>query len=187
MYEIKIYKSKWKAIKLILLSLPFVAISLYSILTHTIIMPQPLNWLMLFLFGLGVSIGIFNLLDTRPEMILNEKGIFDRLSYSIFDKDENKGFIAWDSIEDAWIHSYHGRSPQGIPISKQEFICIKLNKKVALKIKKRKLSKSLGLGDFNIPLMNLKKFDQQRFLSLIMEMQNSDIHQKENLLRNLNK
>ncbi|MGN6640808.1 MAG: STM3941 family protein [Mucilaginibacter sp.] len=163
MYEIKIYKSRWKAVKLILLSLPFVVVSLYDILTHSINMSPSLSWFALCFFGLGIPIGLFNLFDMRPEMVLNENGIFDRMSYGVFVKNPNKGFVTWNSIEDAWIKSYQGESPQGTPTSKQDFICIKLNKEAASKIKKSKLSDTLGFGDYNIPLMNLKKFDQHRF------------------------
>jgi hypothetical protein len=186
MYEIKVYKSKWKAIKLILLTLPFVIIALYDILTHSMKLPRVLDWFFLCFFGLGIAIGLFNLFDRRPEIILNEKGIFDRISYGVFNKDPNRGFVEWKSISDAWIQTYQQRSPQGIPTSKQKYICIKLDDKAAAKIKKNKFSIMLGLGDYIIPLMNLKKFDEQKFLSLIKEMRNLDVHQKEDMLKSLN-
>jgi hypothetical protein len=184
MLELKIYKSPWKAIKLILLSLPFVIFCLYDIINHSNISPATLDWFCVFFFGLGIPIGLFNLLDPRPEMILSEDGIFDRQSYGIFNKNPQRGFIKWDSIKDAYLKEYQNRSPQGIPTSKQKYICLSLSEdaKKTTKDKSGKISKALGLADYNIPLMNLRNFNEQKFIQLIKLMPNSSVSEKQKLL-----
>ncbi len=77
MKEIKIYKSKWRAIKLILLCSIFVVLGLWGIRTGS--MPTWVAWLNIGLFGLCYPIGLFHLFDKRPQIIINQTGIFDRM------------------------------------------------------------------------------------------------------------
>jgi hypothetical protein len=184
MTEIKIYKSPWKAIKLILLTSPFVAIALYDIITHSIKMPPALSWFCLCFFGLGIPLGLFNLLDRRPEMILNQDGIFDRQSYGVFNKRKDRGFVRWDSITNAYLKEYQPRTPQGLPTSKQKYVCLSLKESAKNHISKSsiKLSKFLGIGDYTIPLLNLRNFDEQKFIQLIKLMAHSTVAEKQKLL-----
>lgn len=182
MPEIKLYKSPWKAVKLILLSLPFVIISLYFIIHND--SDKALDWGCLCFFGLGIPLGLFSLLDRRPELVLSEDGIFDRLSYGIFDKRQDKGCISWNSIKSADVKVYNNSS-RGIPTSKQKFICIEVNdeEKTSLKYntKANKFSHVLGLSDYNIPLMNLK-VDDKKLLEFIKSMSRADASTRQNLL-----
>ena len=57
----------------------------------------PSNWvgyLIAALFALGYPVGIYHLLDRRPQIMINEIGIFDRRTY--------KDFINWDVIQRAY-------------------------------------------------------------------------------------
>src|SRR5688572_20606425 len=90
--EIKLYKSPWRAVKLI---------NLCSILVFggIFILSQPdapkwVGWMSIRFFGLGYPVGLFHLLDRRPQIIINEAGIFDRTTY--------KYFINWEVIQDAY-------------------------------------------------------------------------------------
>jgi hypothetical protein len=182
MQEIKLYKSPWKAIRLILLSLPFVIISLYFIIYDD--PAKTLDWFCLCFFGLGIPLGLFNLLDRRPELVLSEDGIFDRLSYGIFNKRKDKGCVSWNCIKNVYVkvcnNSFHD-----IPTSKQRYICIEVSVKEKTKpkynTKASKFSHVLGLSDYNIPLMNLK-VDDKKLLEFITSMSHADASTRQSLL-----
>jgi len=63
MPELKLFKSPWKAVKLIILCSLFVGISLYDLISHSNIEPVALNWFCICFFGLGYPVGFFNLFD----------------------------------------------------------------------------------------------------------------------------
>jgi hypothetical protein len=79
-------------------------------------------------FGLGYPIGLFHLLDRRPQIIINEIGIFDRTTY--------KDFINWDVIQDAY----------PIDISGQKFVCLVVDQKYEPSSRRGKVAKSFHLG-----------------------------------------
>jgi len=132
--ETKYYKSYWKSVKIVILS------SIFLILTLLLpdALPTILYWFVLIFSGLGILAGLANLLDRRPQIIINEKGIYER-SYN--------EFINWTAIEDAHTANFNG----------QKFICLILNenynRKKANKFKRNviKLNKRLGAQEFNIP------------------------------------
>ena len=148
MLELKFYKSPWKATKLILLSLPFVLFSLYDIVSHNQTMPSALSWFCLCFFGLGIPLGLFNLFDRRPEIIVSEVGVFDRRT--------NKDFINWDVIEDAYIRDLHISR-----ISSQKFLCLVLNPDAPILFKANKtlirFSENLGFQGISIEYKSIKK------------------------------
>jgi hypothetical protein len=93
------------------------------------------------LFGLGYPIGLFHLFDRRPQIIINEIGIFDRTTY--------KDFINWSVIQDAY----------PIDISGQKFVCLVVDEKYEPSTKKGKAAKSfsnfskeIGAQELNISL-----------------------------------
>ncbi len=102
--EIKLYKSPWLAIKMILLCSVFVAIGIWGLKTGE--MPALICWLSIGFFGLGYPVGLFHLFDRRPQIIINEIGIFDRTTH--------KDFINWEIIKGAY----------PIDIYRQKFICL---------------------------------------------------------------
>lgn len=73
--------------------------------------PQRAAWLMIGFFGLGYPVGIFHLVDRRPQVIINEIGIFDRTTI--------RETINWEIIQDAYLMDVHG----------QKFICLIVDEK----------------------------------------------------------
>jgi hypothetical protein len=137
--DIKLYKSPWRAIKLILLCSIFVIGGLFM-LTKTDT-PTWVWYLNIGFFGLGYPVGLFHLFDRRPQIIINEIGIFDRTTY--------KDFINWDVIRDAY----------PIDISGQKFVCLVVDEKYEPSTKKGKVAKSfsnfskeIGAQELNISL-----------------------------------
>jgi hypothetical protein len=75
MVQIKLYKTPWKALKLILLTMPFVAGGVWMISDK----PENIwGWMAVCFFGFGIPIGLFHIFDRRPQIIIDEEGIWDR-------------------------------------------------------------------------------------------------------------
>ena len=137
--EIKLYKSPWRAIKLMLMCSVFVAGGWFIITLPDA--PTWLGWLSIGFFGLGYPVGLYHLFDRRPQIIINEVGIFDRTTY--------KDFINWEVIYNAY----------PINISGQKFVCLVVDEKYEPSRKKGKLgqsvaqwNKDLGAQELNISL-----------------------------------
>ena len=169
MKEIKLYKSPWRAMKLILLCSIFVALGLWGILNGN--MPTWVAWLNIGFFGLGYPVGLFHLFDRRPQIIINEIGIFDHST--------NKNFINWEIIQDAYL----------IDIHKQKFICLVVDEKFKPSHNKSKLyqktakfSEAIGAQELNISLGQVK-IDPERLTEFILLMRTATKWEKTELLK----
>ncbi|MEO5979019.1 MAG: STM3941 family protein [Chryseolinea sp.] len=156
--DIKLYKSPWKAIKLILLCSIFVFGGL--ILLNNSHAPKWVAWMSIGFFGLGYPVGLFHLFDRRPHIIINEIGIFDRTI--------NKDFINWDVIQGAYLISIHG----------QKFVCLVVDEKYEPSAKKGEVSKSvsnfnkkIGGQELNISLGQIT-VDDAKLTEFILTMIN---------------
>ena len=156
--DIKLYKSPWRAIKLILLCSIFIFGGLF-LLTNTD-SPKWVGWLNIVFFGLGYPVGLFHLLDRRPQIMINAIGIFDRTTY--------KDFINWDVIQGAY----------PIDISGQKFVCLVVDEKYEPSTKKGKFSKSvsnfskdIGAQELNISLGQIT-VDEVKLTKFILTMIN---------------
>lgn len=156
--DIKLYKSPWRAIKLILLCSIFVFVGLFLILKTD--SPKWIGWMNICFFGLGYPVGLFHLLDRRPQIIINEIGIFDRTTY--------KDFINWDVIQGAY----------PIDISGQKFVCLVVDEKYEPSTKKGKIaktfsdfSKKVGAQELNISLGQIS-IDEGKLTEFILAMIN---------------
>jgi hypothetical protein len=169
MTEIKLYKSKQRAIRLILLCTPFVLIGIWMLADKPLI-----GWLSIGFFGLGYPLGIYNLFDKRPMIIINEIGIFDRSA--------NSEFINWELIQDAY----------PININGQKFICLIINEKFKPSRKKGvtyrstvKLNEAIGAQELNIHLGQIEKIDEIKLTEFILEMSKADKKTKAELIKTL--
>ena len=156
-----------------LLSTPFVIISLYNILIHSIKMPLALDWICLCFFGLGIPLSIYNLFDRRPEVIINSEGIYDRQT--------TKDFIDWKLIEDVYL-----KDMQVSRLSNQNFLCLKLVPNANPALKRFKLlnetNRKMGFGDVAIALNQLKNNDWQKVADFTKEMLHADASARQKLL-----
>lgn len=168
MTEIKFYKSQWKAIKLIMLCSIFTGLGFWGVLTGN--MPTWVAWLNIIFFGLGYPVGLFHLFDRRPQIIINETGIFARTI--------NNAFLNWEIIQDAYI----------IDIHKQKFICLVIaeqynpskNKNKTYK-KADKFNEALGEQKFNISLGQVK-IDYEKLTAFILQMMTASKPDKKELI-----
>lgn len=131
-------------------------------------------WIPIGFFGLGFLLGVYNLLDKRPMIIINEIGIFDRSA--------NQEFINWELIQDAY----------PININGQKFICLVVNEKFKPSRKKGviyrsavKLNEVIGAQELNIYLGQIKKIDEIKLTEFILEISKADKTTKAELIKTL--
>lgn len=153
-----------------MLGSPFVAYGLYAIFfsssdTFSLIV----SWFCVVFFGLTIPIGLYTLLDWRPQIIINEVGIFDRTIL--------KDFINWELIEDVYLVD-----------TGKKFICIVLKANTDLtsyhtKLFKKitSLNKAFGFQELNINLAFIK-IDAQRLTDFVKQMSNSNVVQRKTLI-----
>jgi hypothetical protein len=168
MQEIKLYKSKSKALWLMLLCCPFIAASVYDLWFYDDMMPNELSWLGLCFFGSGIPLGLLQIFDKRPQVIINETGIFDRTAY--------KDFINWNVITDAYITKVYS----------QEFICLIIKDEVKQYVKGKatlkKLSLALGFQELNISVGNLNINNTDKLAQFILAMSQAAPSNRHNLI-----
>jgi hypothetical protein len=151
--ELKLYKSPWRAIKLILLCSVFVFVGIFLLRYSDA--PKWVGWMSIIFFGLGYPVGLFHLFDRRPQIIINEVGIFDRMAYG--------DFINWEVIRGAYPIDIHG----------QKLVCLVVDEVFEPKIKKKdyikKFSKDIGAQELNIALGQIK-VDETKLTEFILTM-----------------
>jgi hypothetical protein len=154
--EIRLYNSPWRALKLILLCSIFVGGGVYLLMkTHAL----PLvGWLNIGFFGLGYPVSLYHLFDRRPQVIINELGIFDRSTYT--------GFINWEVIRDAY----------PVDISDGKFICLVVDERYEPSLKRGKLARTVfslnktrGAQELNLCLGKIA-IDQKKLTSFIKDL-----------------
>ena len=114
--EITLYKSPKKAFKLILVSSIVAACALFLLVT--IDAPTTAWYVIIGVYGLVYPVALFHLFDRRPQIVINEIGIFDRRTC--------KDFINWDVIQRAY--------PVDAMVA--EYVCLIVDDKYLLSIKK---------------------------------------------------
>lgn len=156
MRELRLYKSRRKALGLLLGSLLFVGLGLLMLSQPDA--PQWVAWLCTGLFGLGIPISLFQLLDRRPQIIINEVGIFDRTAH--------RQFINWELIYDAYL----------VEMNRQRFICLVVDEAYApsrrqgtLRRGLARLNCELGFQELNISL-GFVQVDTVRLTEFLLAM-----------------
>ena len=169
MKEFIIYKSPWKAVKLLLLTSIFVGGGIWLILSEDA--ESWIGWMSISVFGLGIPLGLFNLFDKRPQIIINKIGIRDRVS--------KQDIIKWEIIQNAYLTNVDG----------QKFVCLKVDEAYEPSNKKgkwykmyAKLNKSLGFQELMITLGQVK-VDEVKLTEIINAMTESDIETRNERLK----
>ena len=119
-------------------------------------------WLCIIFFGLGYFVGFFNLFDRRPQIIINEYGIYDRT----FDL----GVINWKVIKNAYLKR----------IYRQKFICLVIDEKYKPLKKKGLFHKAIvrfnvaiGAQEINLYLGHFR-IDYKKLTDFILQIINSE-------------
>jgi hypothetical protein len=158
--ELKIYKSPWNAIKLLVGCSMFVALGFFLLREPNT--PRWVAWLSIGFFGLCLPVGLFQLFDRRPQIIVNELGIFDRTTH--------RNFINWEIIQDAYL----------VEIHKQPFICLIVDEAFEPSRTKGKfgrslaqLNKAMGFQELNITL-GYVSVNAERLAEFILAMRSAE-------------
>lgn len=119
-------------------------------------------------FGLGYPVGFFHLFDRRPQIIINEIGVWDRTT--------KHDIINWEIIHNAYLTDVSG----------QKFICLQIdesyepsNKKGRLHRNFARFNKALGFQELNLSLGQIK-IDEFWLAEFINAMSNAKIQDRKN-------
>lgn len=169
MKEFRLHKSRWKAAKLLLGCAAFVALGCFMLGQPDA--PRWVAWASIGFFGLGIPVNLFQLLDRRPQIIVNDVGVFDRIMHH--------EFINWEIIQDVYLAE----------VNRQVFICLVVDQAFEPSRRKGKfrqsvasLNKELGFQELNISL-GFVKIDAFRFAEFILAMRGAAPPEREALVR----
>ena len=169
MTEYKLYKSRSKAIKLLLLSSLFVCVGIFLLSKPDT--SRLMAWSCILFFGLGIPLVLFQLLNKRPQIIVNEVGIFDRTVH--------KDFLNWEIIHDAYL----------VRIHQERFICLVVDEQFEpsisqgkFKQKMARAAKAIGFQELNLNVGNLS-VKPERLMEFILAMRTADKSGRESLIK----
>jgi hypothetical protein len=126
-----------------------------------------MGWLCTCFFGLGIPVGLFQTFDRRPQIIINENGIWDRTT--------NQDEIKWEQIKGAY----------PLDIYRQKFVSLVTDD--TFKMKKKlykwaaKLNEDIGAQKVNL-LVSQLKIDENRMSEFINEMTSSDKTRRQEII-----
>ncbi len=170
MTELKLYKSISKGLKILALCLPFVLLGILEISEkQNGTFDYYMGWLFTSFFGLGIPISIFTLLDKRPQIIINENGIWDRTTK----QDE----IKWEQIKESYLLEIHNQ--KFISIIVDETFVFKKNTFSWL----NKLNKYVGAQKLNINLSRIN-IDENKLIDFINNIRISKKNLRNNQIQN---
>ncbi len=171
MNKIKLYKSPLSALYLFLGSFVFVIGGFFMVMQEG----SFIAWFVLLFFGLCAFVGLIMLLDKKPQIIINQKGIgYKKAIWKKYNPDD---IIEWETIKN--IH--------WVSVEDQKFICLnipKQPKKQNLAQKSlTKLNKTMGFEEVNISL-SMIKIDANQLVDFLNSMLVSNTSQREELIQN---
>ena len=169
MLEFRLYKSPKKVVKMMLGAAAFVGLGIYLLTKPT---TEPWKaWVCIGFFSLGILIGLYQLLDRRPRIVINELGLFDRTTHH--------EFINWGIIQDVYLAEMQG----------QQFLCLVVDaafepsrKQGRFKRELANLNKGLGFQELNIWLGSVN-IDAVRFAKFILAMRGAARPERETLVQ----
>jgi hypothetical protein len=153
--EIKLYKSPKRAFKLILVSSVVVVCALFLLVTLNV--PTRAWYPIIGVCGLGYPVALFHLFDRRPQIVINEIGIFDRRTC--------KDFINWDVIQRAY----------AMDVLIGGYVCLIVDNKYLSSIKKAQVNRpfrifpEIGAHQIDISVGQLA-VDEFKLAEFIMKM-----------------
>ena len=163
MTEVKLYKTPLKGLKIFALTIPFVIIGIWIITKD-----KSSGWLITLFFGLGIPVGLFQLFDRRPQIIINENGIWDRTT--------NQNEVKWEQIQGAYPLDIYG----------QEFISLVVDDTFVFKRKQykwaAKINEAIGAQKLNLHLSQLR-IDKNKMTSFIQEMTETEKRNRPSIIK----
>jgi len=163
MTEIKLYKTTTKGLKFLGMSLPFVVFGIWMVTQEPYgTMDYIMGWFAICFFGLGIPIGLFHTFDKRPQIIINENGVWDRTS--------KQDIIKWEQIIESYI----------LDLFDQKFISIVADKSFLFKKKQykwaAKINKEIGAQRLNLQLgqINVNEHELNELINTLSKATKED-------------
>ena len=162
MTEVRLYKNPLKTLRIFALTIPFIVIGIWQIKNN-----ENSGWFTVLFFGLGIPVGLFQLLDRRPQIIINENSIWDRTT--------NQGEVLWDQIQGAY----------PLKISRQKFISLVVDDSFVFKMRQpkwaAKLNDALEAQNLNL-LIGPLKIHENTMTNFILEMIETDKNNRHTII-----
>ena len=172
MTEIKLYKVKYKGLEIIGMTIPFIVMGILLITqkpygtTGSII-----GWLNVCFFGLGIPLGFFHIFDKRPQIIIDENGVWDRTT--------KQDQIKWEQIIEAYPANIYG----------QKFISIVTDETFVFKKKQykwfSKINSIMGAQRFNLQLSQIN-IDVNQLTDFINKLSKENTDERKKLIPAIN-
>ena len=158
-----------KGVRILALSIPFVVTGIWMISRSRVgSTDYMMAWFGTCFFGLGIPVGLFHIFDRRPQIIINEKNIWDRST--------RQDPIRWEQIIEAY----------PLEIYNQKFVSLVLDD--TFKIKKKqykiiaKLNEAIGGQKINLLLSQLG-INEYMMTDFIREMIGTDEKQRSAIIQ----
>lgn len=172
MTKIEFHKSTSKKLTLIGMCIPIVLIGIWMITKETYgTTNYILSWIVVCFSGLGISIGIYQFFDNKPQIIITENGVWDRTTK----QDE----IKWEQIVTAY----------PLDIFDQKYVSIVADKSYIFKKKQSrfaaKINEKIGAQQLNL---NLALIDTEvnKFSDLINNLAKSEKYERQRIIQSFN-
>ena len=127
-----------------------------------------IGWVDTCFFGLGILLGLFQTFDKRPQIVITEKGIWDRTS--------NQGEVKWEKIIEAYPLDIHGQKFISL-VTDDTFVLKKKSYKWAAKI-----NEFVGAQNLNLHLGQLN-IDEIELTNFINDLCNENLDERRKLIR----
>ena len=163
--------SIWKYIFYGFLSLIFVAGGIFILFVGKDLKAALIGWSCIILFGFGVIVFLFQILDTRPRIVIGEDGIFDRTL--------DIGIIEWQDIENAYLNSILGNDFISLVLHNNEKYLQRTGK---AKAKLAQYNQTLGFETINLNLSGINKKSAEIFDIVIKQLTATKIKNLNNLV-----
>lgn len=136
MEKLIIKNSRWRYFFLLFGCLGFVATGIWMLISG-----ERFGWVAILFFGSGIPVAVWQIVDSRPRLVIDEQGVLDRTL--------GVGRIAWHEIEAAYVVSLSGNDFICLELSNPEKYLSKLSK---IKRAMASANRRLGFTDFNLNL-----------------------------------
>lgn len=151
------------------MTIPFVVIGLWMITDNPSGSTEYImGWVGTCFFGLGIPVGLFQTFDKRPQIIINENGIWDRTT--------NQGEIKWEQIIEAYPLDIAGQKFISL-VTDDTFVFTKKLYKWAAKI-----NEEIGAQNLNLSLGQIN-IDECDLTNLINELSKTERKERKKIIQ----
>lgn len=166
--------SVWKYVFYSFLASIFVVAGFFILSTEKDFWSTIIGWACIVFFGFGLLIFLWQIFDTRPRIVIDQIGIFDRTL--------GIGIIEWQDIEHAYLNSIFGNKFISLVLHDNEKYLQRISKP---KAKLAQYNKTLGFETINLNLSGVNIKPNEVFDLIIKQLTIVKIKNLKNLVFNV--